>query len=155
MKKIFSIVTVLAISISVNAQHKLSATKYYPGHNCGMVTADGSKINIRKIHTFEHRWVALSRDMFNKGYKLGDRIHVTSSNPLLNGVWTVKDKMGPRVRNGIDFLMTRENSKGFGGRCTVTIKKIGLEKKTVKPRKENKNWFSCARKINTLKIKRK
>ena len=129
MEKIFSIITVLAISISINAHHKVSATKYYPGHNCGMVTADGSKINVSKIHTFEHRWVALSRDMFRKGYKLGDKIYVTSSNPLLRGVWIVKDKMGPRITNGIDFLMTRGNSKDFGGRCTVRIKKIGSEKK--------------------------
>ena len=103
----------------------LRATKYYPNHNCGMVTADGSRINIEKVHNFQHKWVALSQDMFRKGYRLGDLIHVTSKNSLLNGIWTVKDKMGPRARNSIDFLMTRGNSKAFANPCKVTIRKVG------------------------------
>lgn len=125
MKKILTILMILMIGIvSLNANHKVRATKYYAGHNCGMVTADGSRINISKVHTFEHRWVALSPDMFRKGYKFGDKIHVTSDNPLLCGVWIVKDKMGPRKTNSIDFLMTHQNSKSFNNPCMVTIRKI-------------------------------
>lgn len=124
MKKILLFLLMVIFTLPINANHKVRATKYYAGHNCGMVTADGSRINVNKVQTFEHKWVALSQDMFKKGYKLGDKIYVTSDNVLLNGVWIVKDKMGPRKRNSIDFLMTRKNSKGFQNPCMVTIKKI-------------------------------
>lgn len=124
MKQIFLGTIFLLMSLCCFGQHNVRATKYYAGHNCGHVTADGSRINTNKVHTFEHRWVALSPDMFRKGYKLGDKIFVISSNKLLHGIWVIKDKMGPRKRNSIDFLMTRGNSKGFQNPCQVTIKKI-------------------------------
>lgn len=124
-KRIVSIaIAVMLFTIGVFAQHTLRATKYYPRHNCGIVTADGSRINVDKVHSGEHRWVALSRDMFRKGYKFGDRIFVTSKNPRLSGIWVVKDKMGLRKRNSIDFLMTVGNSKKFVNPCNVTIRKI-------------------------------
>ena len=128
--------TALMLQTQAHANHVLRATKYYPNHNCGMVTADGSRINIEKVHNFQHKWVALSQDMFRKGYRLGDLIHVTSKNSLLNGIWTVKDKMGPRARNSIDFLMTRGNSKAFANPCKVTIRKVGG--KTRKKKRERK-----------------
>ena len=125
MKKFLTFILLMVFALgSINANHKVRATKYYAGHNCGMVTADGSKINTSKVHSGEHRWVALSQDMFKKGYKLGDKIYVTSDNSLLEGIWIIKDKMGPRKRNSIDFLMTRGNSKGFQNPCMVKIKKI-------------------------------
>lgn len=125
MKKFLTFILILIMCvITVDANHKVRATKYYGGHNCGWMTADGSRINNAKVNSGEHRWVALSPDMFNKGYKLGDKIHVTSDNPRLNGVWVVKDKMASSVRNGIDFLMTRQNSKDFVNPCTVTIRKV-------------------------------
>lgn len=125
MKKfIYIIIMCVCCVCDINANHEVRATKYYAGHNCGHVTADGSRINNAKVNSGEHRWVALSPDMFNKGYKLGDRIWVESSNTRLRGEWVVKDKMGQRVRNGIDFLMTHENSKNFTSPCKVRIKKI-------------------------------
>ena len=123
MRKIlFILLTIFCLGVQTN--HTVRATKYYAGHNCGHVTADGSHINTLKVHSGEHRWVALSADMFRKGYKMGDRIYVESNNPVLRGVWIVKDKMGPQKRNSIDFLMTRGNSKGFTNPCKVTIRKI-------------------------------
>lgn len=128
MKKVFltAVIIILAVcgSINIFSNHQVRATKYYAGNGCGWVTADGSRINNAKVNSGEHRWVALSPDMFNKGYKLGDRIWVESDNSRLRGEWVVKDKMAPRVKNGIDFLMTRENSKTFTNPCKVTIKKI-------------------------------
>lgn len=128
MKKTILTIVIIILSVYVNtgifANHQVRATKYYAGHGCGWVTADGSKINNAKVNSGEHRWVALSPDMFKKGYKLGDRIYVTSENKRLEGIWVVKDKMAPRVKNGIDFLMTRENSKAFVNPCKVIIKKI-------------------------------
>lgn len=129
MKRIkLVLLSVLALAVflicSADTQHRVRATKYYAGHGCGYVTADGSRIDVKKVHNGTIRWVALSPDMFKKGYKLGDRIHVTSSNSRLNGVWVVKDKMASWKRNSIDFLMTKENSKDFDNPCHVTIRKI-------------------------------
>ena len=129
---------VLAIPL-IKSTHTLRATKYYANHNCGSITADGSRINNSRVHSGQDRWVALSHDMFKKGYSLGDKIKVESPNPRLNGVWIVKDKMGPRLRNSIDFLMTRGNSKTFNNPCKVRITKIASAKKiTKKPKKKAK-----------------
>lgn len=124
-KKVLIFVLVTLIStMEINAKHVVRATKYYAGHNCGWVTADGSRINNAKVKTGEHRWVALSHDMFKKhGFKLGDKIHVESDNPILQGEWTVKDKMATRLKNSIDFLFTR-NMKGFINPCKVIIYRI-------------------------------
>lgn len=119
-----SLFIMISTTLTVLANHEVRATKYYGGHGCGWVTADGSRINNAKINSGDHRWVALSPDMFNKGYKLGDKIWVESENIALRGEWIIKDKMGSRVRNGIDFLMTRENSKGFTNPCKVRIRKV-------------------------------
>lgn len=123
--KIFFVTALLSLSCTFNiqSQHRVRATKYYAGHNCGHITADGSRINNNKVNSGEHRWVALSRDMFRKGYKMGDVIYVDSDNVSLKGYWVVKDKMGARHSNCIDFLMTRTNSRGFTNPCHVTITK--------------------------------
>ena len=121
---VISLFICICMTFGALANHEVRATKYYAGHGCGWRTADGSQINNAKVNSGEHRWVALSPDMFKKGYKLGDRIYVESENARLKGEWVVKDKMAPRVKNGIDFLMTRENSKAFANPCKVRIRKI-------------------------------
>ncbi len=128
MKKFKKVLTILVLALiinySVNAQHVVRATKYYAGHNCGWVTADGSRINQERVNNGSDRWVALSPDMFKRyGYKLGDSIRVESDNPYLNGIWKVKDKMGPRKTKSIDFLMPRK-SNYFNNPCKVTIYRL-------------------------------
>ena len=127
-KIILSIILLLFAALSSEAvtKHKLRATKYYP---TGKATASGAMPDYKKINNGTIRWVALSRDMFEKGYNMNDTIFVESDNPRVVGFWVVKDKMGPRYRDAIDFLMTRENSKEFGlGYVTITKKmKAGSE----------------------------
>lgn len=127
-KIILSIILLLFAALSSEAvtKHKLRATKYYP---TGKATASGAMPDYKKINNGTIRWVALSRDMFEKGYNMNDTIFVESDNPRVVGFWVVKDKMGPRHRDAIDFLMTRENSKEFGlGYVTITKKmKAGSE----------------------------
>jgi 3D (Asp-Asp-Asp) domain-containing protein len=110
-----------ALSSEAITKHKLRATKYYP---TGRATASGATPDYKKINDGTIRWVALSRDMFEKGYKMGDTIFVESDNPRVVGFWVVKDKMGPSHRDAIDFLMTRENSKEFGLGYVTVAKKI-------------------------------
>ena len=119
---IFILVTLIC-SMEINAEHIVRATKYYAGTACGIVTADGSRINSQKVRSGEHRWVALSPDMFKKGYKLGDKIYVKSNNSVLRGHWIVKDKMAKYKKNSIDFLFTKD-MKGFENPCKVTIYRI-------------------------------
>lgn len=128
MKKFKKVLTILVLALtinySVNAQHVLRATKYYAGHNCGWVTADGSRINQKRVNNGQDRWVALSSDMFKvHGYKFGDSIRVESENPRLNGIWIIKDLMGPKKTKSIDFLMPRD-SKYFNNPCKVRIYRV-------------------------------
>lgn len=123
-KRFVYIIIALVISVlSLNATSKgsvVKATKYYPGHNCGWVTADGSRINPKNIK----RWVALSHDMFRSGkFNFGDTIVVKCDNEKLSGEWVVKDKMGPRMRGRIDFLMGRKNDYNFNNPMNVTIRR--------------------------------
>ena len=90
----------------------------------GWVTASGSRIDNNKLRNYEIKWVALSRDLFNKlGVKMGDEVIIECANKLLNGVWIVKDKMGPRMRNHIDILLPRGDKMNFHGPIKVQISK--------------------------------
>ena len=127
MKKFKKVLTILVLALiinySVNAQHVLRATKYYAGHNCGWITADGSRINETRVKNGQDRWVALSPDMKKLGYNFGDTIRIESDNPHLNGQWIFKDSMSSKKKKSIDFLMPRK-SDYFNNPCYVTIYKV-------------------------------
>ena len=147
MKKflLFTFLSIIATT-AMCGSHRVKATKYYAGHNCGTVTADGSKINNSRVHVMTDRWVALSPDMFKKGYRMKDTIIVTgAAYPILNGEWVIKDKMAKRMTNRIDFLMTPGNSKAFESPCMVTItkktKSNGRPRKTISHNRRN-NYYA-------------
>lgn len=123
MKKLLLILTSIIIGLSVWAidEYTVYGTYYYPSY--GTHTASGDRIVSAKVKRGEHRWVALSRDMFSRyGFRMNDTILVTSDrNPCVNGYWVVKDKMSGRKK--IDFLMHRNNVKSFRN-GNVTIKKV-------------------------------
>lgn len=116
---------VMAMMVSAQS-YTVSATKYHPGMGgAGWVTASGARIDNTKLKNYEIRWVALSPDLFRKGFKLGDTIEVVSERvEKLNGKWVVKDKMGPRTRMKIDFLLPRGDNYNFHSRTNVTIRRI-------------------------------
>ena len=92
------------------------------------VTADGSKIDNKKLESGELRWVALSRDLidnkyrsklhpgtFKGEYKFGDTIRVESkTHPYMNGSWVVRDCMNKRYKSSIDFLIPLKGRKLLG-----------------------------------------
>lgn len=80
---------------------EVGAVYYHPKHQS--VTASGHPVN----HNLRVRWIAASRDLLkNRTLKYGDTIEVISEEcPALNGDWVVRDKMGPRHRKMIDFLL--------------------------------------------------
>ena len=106
------------------ASYELRATKYHPGMGgAGWVTASGARIDNKRLKAYEIRWVALSPDMFRQcGFRMGDTIVVESGRvEKLNGKWVVKDKMGPRTRRRIDFLLPKGDNYRFTAPTTVTV----------------------------------
>ena len=125
MRKALFLLLLLICSIGASGQVTVTATKYHPGMGgAGWVTASGSRIDNNKLKNYEIKWVALSRDLFNKlGVKMGDEVIIECANKLLNGVWIVKDKMGPRMRNHIDILLPKGDKMNFHGPIKVQISK--------------------------------
>lgn len=123
-KLLFAVMAVMVMTV-MGQTYTVSATKYHPGMGgAGWVTASGDRIDNAKLKKYEIRWVALSPDLFNKGFRLGDTIEVTCDRvPKLNGKWVVKDKMGRRTRMKIDFLLPRGDDHDFHSRVNVTIRK--------------------------------
>ena len=122
MKTLVINIGLLLSSITTSAQsHTLSATQYNL-HGPRSYTASGSKINVHKLKHGKIRWVAISRDLL-KDYPFDSIIKVESDeHPELNGLWIVKDKMGPRHQKSIDFLFYKGKSRL--GRTCVKIEKI-------------------------------
>ena len=107
-------------------EYTMHATKYHPGMGgAGWRTASGARIDNNQLRNYEIRWVALSRDMFQQhGFKMGDTIIVKSERvPKLNGKWVVKDRMGTRRRQCIDFLLPKGDNYHFTSPTKVTIEK--------------------------------
>lgn len=143
MRQIATIVALAAMAIAAWAQepvdegtappvtsYDLRATKYHPGMGgAGWVTASGARIDKKLLKAYKIRWVALSPDMFREcGFRLGDTINVECDRvDKLNGLWIVKDKMGPRTRRRIDFLLPKGDNYRFTSPTTVTIRKATPE----------------------------
>ncbi|MBQ1742944.1 MAG: hypothetical protein II045_07635, partial [Oscillospiraceae bacterium] len=106
----------------------VNATWYRPGHGCSWVTASGDRINYNKLKNFQIRWVALSPDMFNKhGFKMDDVIEIESEYKELSGIWIVKDKTSPRLKNHIDFLFAQQPKTFGSGKVKMRKKKHNEE----------------------------
>lgn len=70
-----------------------------------LVTADNSKIDLKKLERGQIRWVAVSRDLLDK-YNYGNIIELTvvKGNRRINGRYIVHDTMNPRFTNRVDIL---------------------------------------------------
>lgn len=89
------------------SHHVVTATYYNPVESqCSsnpLITADGSKINLKKLKEGKLRWIAISRDL-RENYKYGDIVIIESDDYRLNGEWIVRDTMNSRFKMRIDFL---------------------------------------------------
>ena len=119
IKKILMLLALVFIMTGANVNNgvELKSTWYSTRAFNGRKTADGTVVR----HSGQ-RIVALSPDMFKKGFDFGDRIRVVSKlDPKVNGYWTVRDKTATRLRGHIDFLLHPSEGKGFhNGKVTVT-----------------------------------
>lgn len=86
------------------------------------ITADNSKIDLRKLAKHELKWVAISRDL-RKHFNFGDTIIVEGGIPKLNGEWVVKDLMNKRYTSRIDFLVPKKDKYDFNQPSAFRIKK--------------------------------
>ena len=93
--------------------HSVKSYSYHPVkgqcHGNPLITADGSRIDLKKLKTGRLRWIAVSRDLL-RHYRMGDTVRVISEHKGVSGKWVIRDKMGPSHRMSIDFL-THPSSK--------------------------------------------
>ena len=68
----------------------------------------------------KHRWIAVSRDLEQKGLTFGVKVCVTGAGNL-DGVWTVQDRMNRRWSHRIDFLVNKEMKGGKWENVRVEI----------------------------------
>lgn len=83
-------------------------------------TADGTKIDFKKLSNYHLKYIAVSQDLRSK-YKYGDTVTVLSSNKNLSGEWIVKDAMNKRHRNRVDFLVPIKDTLKFHEPTAVVI----------------------------------
>jgi len=72
-----------------------------------LITASGFKINPKRIK--QHGIIAVSRDLYNRGFKFGTKVKLTGCGEY-DGIYVVEDVMNKRYRNTIDILIG-ENDK--------------------------------------------
>lgn len=128
MKRVIFILLAIIICNSSCANemtHEVTVKYYNPVRSqtssTPLITADGSKIDLRKLRTGNLRWVAISRDL-KKYYKYGDTIVIKSNNPKVSGKWVVKDLMNKRHVLTIDLLT--HDRKLLTTPVKATIKKL-------------------------------
>lgn len=110
MRKLLFIMFILCTIKCVGKEgshHVVTATYYNPVESqCSsnpLITADGSKINLKKLKEGKLRWIAISRDL-RENYKYGDIVIIESDDYRLSGEWIVRDTMNSRFKMRIDFL---------------------------------------------------
>lgn len=129
MRRIFlalvTILSVFSLALAGDGEFTVRSTMYYAGGRCGRGTASGDRIVPKKVLSGEHRWVALSLDLYRAGFQFNDTIVVTDhKTPWVNGLWVVKDKMAHSKK--IDFLVHRSKGHTFrNSTCTIRKKLEG------------------------------
>jgi 3D (Asp-Asp-Asp) domain-containing protein len=73
-----------------------------------LITASGAKIT--KGKPYEHRWLAVSRDLLDD-YPFGSIVYITGVGKY-NGYWKVQDVMNKRYKNSIDLLVNNNVKYG-------------------------------------------
>lgn len=100
-----------------NRELTLTVTTYNP-ERCQtdsdpLITADNSKIHLGKLNSGRLKWIAVSRDLLEKGLlDFGDRVIIDSEISEINGIYEVHDLMNSRFKNRIDILRSKKESTG-------------------------------------------
>ena len=70
----------------------------------------------------KHRWIAVSRDLEQHGFTFGAEVCVENAG-IMNGIWTVEDRMNKRFKNKIDFLVDNSIILGKWSNVKITLNK--------------------------------
>ena len=112
--------------VSTGKSKVVTITKYNPTkEQCDMdplVTADNSKIDLRKLNSGELRWIAVSRDL-RKHFPYGSKVIIHSEDPEISGIWEVHDTMNERWKNRIDLLRPIGETKGKWKNIKISLAK--------------------------------
>jgi len=85
------------------------------------ITASGYEINMD--NPLSDRIIAVSWDLENEyKFKMGDKVHVEGAG-VLDGIWFVRDRMNPRFRKRIDFLVSQDIKGGKWEKVILTHEK--------------------------------
>lgn len=95
--------TLYGISIDNLIDTTIVKVTIYWGYKKSNITADGFKF--RAHDGGKHKIIAVSRDLL-KVYPLGSKV-IVSGTGILDGIYTVKDKMAKRWTNKIDILVNK------------------------------------------------
>lgn len=90
--------------------------------NDPLVTADGSKINLKKKSL---KWIALSRDLLKDGFSYGDKVEIKTEEGEIDGTYEIHDTMNKRHKNRVDILRLPGQKLGKLKWTGVVIKRIG------------------------------
>ena len=83
------------------------------------ITASGAKIE--ECCPGDHRWLAVSRDLEDEGFKFGVRVLISGTDSPLDGVWIIQDRMNKRWSRRIDFLVDKSRTGGYWENVEIEI----------------------------------
>lgn len=105
-----------------NSTTVVEATVYQPvvgqTDDTPLITASGKVINAED--PAQHRWIAVSRDLEEKGFIFGQKVLVKGTN-VHDGVWEVQDRMHFRWTKRIDFLIGIDDPIGKWEGVTIKL----------------------------------
>ena len=113
MKNITYKVTLLIVlcslcTVDLVAQLKVRATVYQPTRSqtddTPLITADGSKIDLNLLNRGYIRWIAISPDLLDMGYEMGDVVYIEGVGRR-TGIYEIHDLMNERHRLSVDILI--------------------------------------------------
>lgn len=95
----------------------VTATIYKPTHPMTDITASGRKIDT--LHASSHRWIAVSRDLQQKGFDFGTQVLISGTGSH-DGIWEVQDVMNRRWQQRIDFLSDLDAPDNYWENVMIT-----------------------------------
>lgn len=106
------------------AIHLVMATVYnaVPSQTDSTPLITASNKHIDANNPGKHKWIAVSRDLEKYGFTFGVEVCVENAG-IMNGVWTVEDRMNKRFKNKIDFLVNNNIMLGKWDKVKITLNK--------------------------------
>ena len=77
-----------------------------------LITADNSKIDLKKLNIGKLRWIAVSRDLREK-FPYGSKVRLIVGDKEIDGIYYVHDTMNPRFKSRIDILSPVNEKTGM------------------------------------------